>query len=292
MNRAQLQKKVQSIKNLPTLPVIAMQINQLLTDFESPLDQMVALLEKDQSLVTKILRLVNSSFYGFKSRVKSVRHAVTLMGYNTIRNAVVTVSVIEALNLKTKNSDFNIDQFWRHSIRTAVMCRYIAEKSYIVDPDEAFTGGLLHDIGKVVLAVYFTDELSIIIEESSNHGCSFYCAEEKLNYCPHTIVGSLLAQHWMLPDPLVNAIQYHHSTVDRSEKNVLIGVVDAGNRLVHMMESHSGYSLISGPNSTLNEGMRNIMDCLKKKEDWLLQIKRDMDVACQFFNKGTNHGQK
>jgi putative nucleotidyltransferase with HDIG domain len=292
MDRAQLQKKVKTIKNLPTLPVIAMQVNDLLNDMESPIEQLVTLLEKDQSLVTKILRLVNSSFYGFKSRVNSVRHAVTLMGYNTIRNAIVTVSVIEALNLKTKNLDFNIDQFWRHSIRVAVMCRYIAENSKVAEPEDAFTAGLVHDIGKVVLAVYFTDELSNILEVSANQGDTFFRAEEKLNYCPHNIIGSLLAQHWKLPDTLIKAIQYHHSTVDRSEKNLLIGVVDAGNRLVHMMASHPGYSLISGPDAVLAESVRHIMECLKKKEDWLHKIKGAMDEACQFFNKGKNSGKK
>ncbi len=286
MPRAQMQKKMASINNLPTLPVIVMQVNQLLKDFESPVNPLVELLEKDQSLVSKILRLVNSSFYGFKSKVNSVRHAVTLLGYNTVRNAIVTISVIESLDIKSGLKSFNIDSFWQHSIHVAVMSRFIATQSGLADPEEAFTAGLLHDMGKVVLAGFFKDELSRILELAGDRKTTFIAAEEKLQMCPHSMVGSLLAQRWSLPDPFIKAIQYHHSAVDRSEQIKLIGVVDAGNRIVHMMAGDNGYRLAPEPGQAVKEDLLPILTCLQSRQEWLPGIKKEMADACNFFNKG------
>jgi HD-like signal output (HDOD) protein len=144
--------KIEKINNLPTLPSIALAVNKRLKDYDAPMEDLVALLEKDQSMVMKILRLVNSSFFGLKSTVKSVGHAVTLLGYNTVQNAVVTVSVIESLTLKNKIQDFEIDDFWKHSISVAVMSKFIAAHTRLASPEDAFTSGLLHDIGKIIWA--------------------------------------------------------------------------------------------------------------------------------------------
>lgn len=286
MTRAQLQKKMASINNLPTLPVVVMEINKLLQDFESPVNPLVETLEKDQSIVSKLLRLVNSSFYGFKSKVNSIRHAVTLLGYNTVRNAVVTVSVIDSLELKSGAKSFNIDEFWRHSIHVAVMSRFIATQSKIADPEDAFTAGLLHDMGKVVLAGFFQNELAQILELMEKEQLTFLDAEEQLAQVPHSAVGSLLAQRWLLPEAFVKAIQYHHSGIDRSDDEKVIRVVDAGNRLVHMMAGEPGYSLNPNPDQPPQGDLLTILSCLKAQQEWLPRIKREMTDACNFFNKG------
>lgn len=286
MNRDQMIKKISAINNLPTLPVIALEVNRLLQDYESPVDQLVALLEKDQSLVVKILKLVNSSFYGFKSRVNNIRHAVTLLGFNTVRNAVVTLSIIDAMILKQTIKGFDIDIFWRHSICVAVVSRYVAATSRLAAREDAFTAGLLHDIGKVVLASNFTDDLKQILETVENDGIPFFQAEEKLGSCPHNLIGSFLAQRWLLPEPLVKTIQYHHSKVDRSAQNQLITIVDMGNRLVHMMAGDRGYTLHS--DTALEQGgdLHTIMNCLKDQHNWLPMLRNEMNEACDFFDKG------
>lgn len=286
MNRSQLLKKMQSINNLPTIPIIALEVNRLLKDFESPVDELVQLLEKDQSLVVKILRLVNSSFYGFKSKVKSLRHSVTLLGYNTVRNAVVTVTVIDALSLKKELKGFEIGAFWRHSIQVAAMSRYLAAKTRLAACEDAFTAGLLHDIGKVVLASFFSDELARILSTAADQQTTFFDAEHKLDCTPHTLIGSYLAQRWMLPEDLANSIQYHHSDVNRSSQSQLIALVNIGNRLVHMMAGDAGYSLNPDHQQEGESSLHAIMNCMKNETNWLPQVKKDMDAACEFFSKG------
>lgn len=286
MTRDEMIKKLKGINNLPTLPVVALEVNRLLQDYDSPVDELVALLEKDQSLMVKLLKLVNSSFYGFKSKVNNIRHAVTLLGFNTLRNAVVTLSIIDTLVLKNTLKGFDIDSFWQHAIRVAVVSRYVAATSKLAARDDAFTAGLLHDIGKVILASTFTNDLSKIIETMDSDGITFFQAEEKIGCPPHTIIGSFLAQRWLLPEPLVKTIQYHHSKVDRSAQSQLISIVDMGNRLVHMMAGDKGYSL--QPCTPEDSGASHIviMNCLKDRNNWLPVLRDEMKDACEFFNKG------
>ena len=194
MDHSRMLKEIRGIQNLPTLPSIAMAVNQMLKDYEAPMDRLVGLLEKDQAMVMKILRLVNSSFFGFKSKVQSVRHAVTLLGYNTVQNAVVMVSVVDALSLKKELKGFDIERFWQHAVSVAVMGKYIASKTKVASPEDAFTAGLLHDIGKVVLANFYPGVLLKIIETSAAEKKTFCGAEQGLGLPSHSLIGGILAK--------------------------------------------------------------------------------------------------
>lgn len=283
MNRSQVLKKMRSINNLPTLPVIALEVNRLLQDFDSPLEQLVELLSKDQALAVKILRLVNSSFYGFKSKVKTLGHAVTLLGYNTVRNAVITVSVIDSLALKTALPGFEINAFWIHAIRVAVLSRYLGIKTRLAASEDAFTAGLLHDIGKVVLADHFPDDLIAVLHEVAANGLPFYDAELKLGSCPHSLIGGWLAQQWMLPDCLRQAVQFHHSTSDQA-RSPLVVIVATANCLAHMIDAESHYRLQLDRKPEILRTA--IADALRCESRWFTEVKQEVDAACAFFKKG------
>lgn len=288
MEHSQALKKVQSIQNLPPLPTIALEVNRLLQDMETTVNQLVALIEKDQTLVMKLLKLVNSSFYGFKNKVNNLRHAVTLMGYNTIQNAVVALSVMEALNFENHLKNFRMDDFWKHAIRVAVMSRYLGARTRLVPVEEAFTAGLIHDIGKVVLLNYFPRELAAVLHEMQNAGESFCQAETRLAVCPHGLLGSYLAQRWLLPQSLVYAIYGHHDHLGM-EGNVgdhaaLIAVVELANNLVHMMDENVGYHLPTQQED--DKTTRLLMDVLRDDDQWWIDVKKEMEVACSFFDKG------
>ncbi|MFZ1983286.1 MAG: HDOD domain-containing protein [Desulfatitalea sp.] len=283
MNRGQLQTKLQSTTKLPTLPAIALEVNRLLLDCEAPMEPLVALLQKDQALTMKILRLVNSSFYGFKNKIQGLGHAVTLLGYNTIRNAVVAVSVMDTLALKNELKGFEIDSFWTHSVRVAVASRYLALKTRLAPAEDAFTSGLLHDIGKVVLAIFCPQELVGILETARDDGLIFYAAERKLDSWPHSQIGAFLAQRWMLPDTLVQPIGHHHGGTDHGVQDPLSSVVAIGNSLVHMMSGEAGYGLaLDGRPPEIQKPVTGVLG----NPEWFGQIKQEMDNACQFFKQG------
>lgn len=283
MERSQIVAKIEKVNNLPTLPSIALAVNKLLKDYNSPMEDLVALIEKDQSMVMKILRLVNSSFFGFKSKVKSVGHAVTLMGYNTIQNAVITVSVIEALTLKNKIDSFEIDDFWRHSISVAVMSKFIAIHTKLASPEDAFTSGLLHDIGKIIWANFFPDELVCILQEIGKNNVTFFDAEKALDLPPHSMLGSVLAKRWMLPTAMVESIKYHHSGKNGMSNGHLKDIVRISDRILHMMEGDHGHHLEL--ESFEHDVKDSVMKFFQNNPDWVKTISSEMTKACEFLKQ-------
>lgn len=284
MNRHQMIKQIEAINDLPTLPTIAMEVNQLLQDMNTPIEKLIDLLERDQSMALKILRLVNSSFYGFKSRINNLRHAVTLMGYSTVQNAVVTVAVIDNLKTKTKLKGFDISLFWTHSIGVAVMCRHLAACTKLAAPEEAFTAGLVHDIGKVVLVNHFPELFISLSDVIAADGITFYAAEKNGDTYPHNLIGGNLSRRWMLPEPLDHAIRQHHGGGAKNLEAALTDLVAVSDTIINVMDKKPGHSL--GP-YTIPDAVRNpVTEALKDSADWFPKVKQEITAACTFFNKG------
>jgi len=283
MNRQQMMNKLDRISGLPTLPTVAMEINQLLQDENAPIEKLVDMLEKDQSMVLKILRLVNSSFYGFRSKISDLRHAVTLMGYSTVQHAVVTVAVIDSLNAETDLKDFDITRFWTHSLSVAVMCRHLAAQTKLAVPNEAFTAGLIHDIGKVVLVSHFPDVFVSLMKQTAEDQITFYMAEKTGDTYPHNLIGSNLARRWMLPQALDLAIRHHHGTIAQNLDGTVPGLVAASDSLVNVMQGIPGHRLGA---DTVAESIRApVLQTLQDSASWFPRIKQEMASACDFFIK-------
>jgi HD-like signal output (HDOD) protein len=281
MRRQQMLQAINKLEDLPTLPAVAMAVNRMLQDVNTPIEKMVAMLEKDQSLVLRLLRLVNSSFYGFKSRITSLRHAVTLMGYGTVQHAVVTISVIDCLKISTALNGFKASQFWAHSIGVAVMCRYLATQTKLAEPEEAFTAGLVHDIGKVVLINHFTDEFATLMAKVSADDITFYAWEKSCGTYPHNLIGGHLAKRWMLPEALQMAIRYHHGRHAFMTDMPLTDLVAVADSLINTIDNAAGHQFkrddvpanVRGP----------VVDALKRRASWLPRVKNEVAAACDFF---------
>jgi putative nucleotidyltransferase with HDIG domain len=283
MNRQQMINKIDRISDLPTLPMVAMEINRLLQDVNAPIEKLVGMLEKDQSMVLKILRLVNSSFYGFRSKISSLRHAVTLMGYSTVQHAVVTVAVIDSLKTETTLKGFDITRFWTHSLSVGVMCRHLAAQTKLTAPNEAFTAGLIHDIGKVVLVSHFPEVFVDLMEMVAKDEITFYGAEKAGDTYPHNLIGSNLARRWMLPQPLDLAIRHHHGDIAQNMDGTFAGLVAIADTLVNVMEGNPGHRL--GANVIAAAIRDPVMKVLKDSAQWFPQVKQEMASACDFFIK-------
>jgi putative nucleotidyltransferase with HDIG domain len=283
MNRQQMINKLDRVSDLPTLPTVAMEINQLLQDVNAPIEKLVDMLEKDQSMVLKILRLVNSSFYGFRSKISSLRHAVTLMGYSTVQHAVVTVAVIDSLKTGTDLKGFDITCFWTHSLSVAVMCRHLASQTKLAVPNEAFTAGLIHDIGKVVLVSHFPELFVGLMEQTAKDKITFYAAEKAGDTYPHNLIGSNLARRWMLPEQLDLAIRHHHGGIAQNMDGTFPGLIAIADSLVNVMEGNPGHRLGA---DVVAEAIRDpVMRMLKDSAHWFPQVKQEIALACDFFIK-------
>ncbi|UCF82616.1 MAG: HDOD domain-containing protein [Desulfobacteraceae bacterium] len=134
-----------------------MEVNKKLRDYNTSIKELSETIEKDQAIVPRILKLVNSAFFGFRSEISDISRAIVVLNFNTVHNVIISVSIIDAFSGKEVLEDFDIKALRTHSVAVAITSNYLAEKTCLQAPKDAFTGGLLHDIGKVVLAQFFQD---------------------------------------------------------------------------------------------------------------------------------------
>lgn len=206
-----LKRITQSIIGLPTLPTV---ITQLMTLIDSPKTSgrhVAQLISTDQALTAKILKLANSSFYGFPREIATVQHAVVILGFETVKSLGLSVSVLQRFSGPSDNAHFDRQGFWEHSIACGVSAKLLATKLGYRLPGEAFAAGILHDVGKLILNQYLPAEFAQVIERMRTEDLYIGKAEELVLGLTHSEVGSWLAEKWNLPGQLVDAIAYHHA---------------------------------------------------------------------------------
>lgn len=235
---SKIKKTIDRVRELPTLPAIANKVNALLYDPKSGASDLAKIIENDQSLATKVLALVNSAYYSLPQRVSNIAQAIALLGYKNISHIIMTLSVFETLK-HSKRGSFNREAFWLHSIATAIMSVKIAEMCMYSSPEDTFTGGLLHDLGKVFMDGYLHEEFNEVLDTAEKKKCSFYDAEHDLYDMDHAMVGQWIARAWKLPLHVIATIKHHHQEVgERKGLSVssdlfidIVRVADIGVRL-------------------------------------------------------------
>ena len=274
-------KTLDNVDDIPTLPSILMEVNRLMQDDEASIRNISAVLEKDQGMTTEILKLVNSSFYGFKSMIRDIPHAVVILGFNAVRNALMSVSIIKTFSGRQGAEGFDIVDFWRHGISVAVVSRFLAERTQLVQPDDCFVAGLLHDIGKLVLCQYFTPEFLKVWKAAQEKGISIYEAEKELLPVNHARVGGYLVEKWQFPASLVEAIRFHHSPPKNPTYPNLLILLYAANRLVH--DPLTGVRLPAQPQVTDPRGRDILAENLKSPSAWFPGLEEEIESANQLF---------
>ncbi len=277
-------KRLDHIDDLPTLPTIAMEVNKMLQDYDTSIKKLAQTIEKDQAMVPRILKLVNSAFFGFQSKISSISHAVVILGFNTVRNAVVSISIINAFSGKDVLEDFDITDFWTHSVAVAATSKYLAEKTRLHSPDESFTAGLIHDIGKVVLAHYFQGLFKNAWVSARENNLSFYDAEKKENPVTHARIGGYLAKKWQLPPGLVDAVRYHHSVSKNAYEPNLLMIVHIADIIVNCLTLNPEAEIDT---SSIHPDAANAVGSqLDIVSDWFPEVLEEIQSACQFFLEG------
>ena len=145
----QFRAEVMARKNLPTIPTVLAKILQLVDAETASGKELIAVVERDQALTGKLLRLANSAFFGQSRRVATIPRAVVLLGFSTVRNLALSVKVWETLGAGVARS--RLEELWRHAVAVAMATKALATRLRAGDPEEAFTAGLLHDVGRLLL---------------------------------------------------------------------------------------------------------------------------------------------
>lgn len=213
-----------NVYNLPSIPVVMMEVTRLLSNPMTSAGELGRAISKDQGLVTKVLTVANSPLYGLPRRVSTIDFAIIILGFDHIKNIVIALSMIEAFKNK---SDKNLDQkrYWTHSIMTASAAKRIADDLGYHFTGEAFTAGLLHDLGIPVIHKYFHNDFINICELADSGKMSFDEAQIEVLGINHQEIGNFLAQRWNLPLTLNDAILYHHDPAAAEQNKVLAALV-------------------------------------------------------------------
>lgn len=197
---------------LPTIPVVALRLSEVMHARRSSVQQVAELLSIDPSLSAKLLRLVNSAYFGIPGGVTDIARAIPFVGFNTIYQLVLTVSVLEALNVPGVGS-FDPRALWLHALAVGATARVIGEEIRFPDPGGLFTAGLLHDMGKIAQAKLMPERLVAAQAAMAHDGLSSVDAEAQVGLLGHDRIGNELAKRWRLPAALTVPIECHHSVV-------------------------------------------------------------------------------
>lgn len=231
-------------ENCPDLPFEPTLLPELFTSTsessDKPLNYIVGLVERSQGLAARILRVANSAYYGMQTAVSSLPHAVRLLGLNEVRNIILQLGVTSIMRQLHFPKGFNFDQLWEHQLRTAGFAKEIARaipaKSLgcTVSPDDIYAAGLLHDLGKTMLAANCPDDWLAIRDLASCEEISFHKAEEDYWGVDHAVAGARLLTFWGLPQSLTELVNWHHAfTLSTEEHRTATQALAAANVLAH-----------------------------------------------------------
>lgn len=204
-----------AIESLPTLPLVALKLGELIHSRNTSMKQVVELLQSDPSLSAKLLRLVNSAYFGIPGGVSDISRAVPFVGFNTLYQLALSISVLETLHTKGGRT-FDPKTLWLHSLTVGTAGKVLAEAAKIADPGSLFTAGLLHDIGKIALCKVDAESFMNAFEMSQRDGISMIQAERRCGLPTHDRLGCRLAKQWRFPSSLSSPIELHHE-IERPE---------------------------------------------------------------------------
>jgi putative nucleotidyltransferase with HDIG domain len=235
----------------------------------------------DQGLTTRILTLANSAFYGLQSQVTSLSRALAILGIKEIRNIFLAICVQSRSQDFPLPEDFNLNTYWEHQIKVATAAKALAEAAGDINPDDAYTAGLLHDLGKLVSAMHANQDWQAIQDAHQEQGLPYVKAEESHWGIEHGVIGALIMRAWNLPPELAEPVNWHHSprvAPEYDKEAALIGLADT---LVHIcedphrpvpddwpetaerlgLEPHEAHALVEGLEM---EGMNQFISNLRK----------------------------
>ncbi|OPX40831.1 MAG: hypothetical protein B1H13_05340 [Desulfobacteraceae bacterium 4484_190.3] len=241
MQNKNLERYTREIERIPTIPVISKEVLTLLSDEDVSIKKLAQVIEKDQAMTVRILKMANSAFYGTLSRVSSIDHALVILGIAEIKSILMAFSIRDFFR-DAKGNSFDRNRFWKHAVICSQVAKYLARYFKIPSDDTLFLTGLIHDMGKVVFDQYFHEEFVKIVEYVNEHHCTFSEAEKQVTGVTHYQVAAKLLQQWQFPKRVVMQVFYHHAPWHDKDEAVGSIIVYLANILTKM----AGYTCLEG----------------------------------------------
>jgi putative nucleotidyltransferase with HDIG domain len=257
------------IKNMPSLPTTVSKVLEVCNNPQTSPADLNHVISLDPVLVGRVLKLINSAYYGLGQQVTSLVRAIIMLGINTVKNLALSSAVLGNLSAGKTTAGLNMDGFWRHSLCVGVAAKIIARKRGVDSKltEEYFAAGLLHDIGKIPLNAVLSSDYMLTISDSDRDRLSLVRAEDRKLGINHSTAGEMIVKAWKLEGTVGDAIIFHHNHIDydSSHRDVLYSIILA-NRFASIMEigfSGDRYPEKPGP---------SIWEFLGQKEDLFEEI--------------------
>ena len=197
---------------IPAFPAVIVEINRIIDLPETNYKKLSAIIQKDAAICARILKIVNSAFYGMASEISAISDAVSVLGFDFVHRIAITVSVLNTIKINEKDKRFNEVKLLKHLFFTAQINRFLSMNYHIVNPSDAYVVGLLHDIGKFILYKMSPEYYYEIEKKVLKDNISFFDAENQVQGFPsHSELGAFAAKQWRFPKKLVESIKYHHN---------------------------------------------------------------------------------
>ena len=230
---------IDQIENLPATPQILPELMKLVKDPDVDSERIVKLIMLDPSLTANVLRISNSAFYRGTEAVSNPDEAVMRLGFKQIYNVVIAAAGATALTPAQEGYGIDTGELWKHSVTAGVAAQLIA-RDLRHDDIDAFTAGLMHDIGKIVLGTALESKYTDILDETRDAQASLVEAETRILGVNHADVGGRLLERWKFPPHLVDAIRFHHDPEAAGESGRLASIVYLGNLVAYFMGNGFG----------------------------------------------------
>jgi putative nucleotidyltransferase with HDIG domain len=276
-----LEKIIEKVKALPTLSLVVAKVIQVVSNPLTSASDLSKIITVDQALTAKVLRLANSAFYGFPFRIQNITQAVSILGFDTIRNLALTVSVYKIFT-GNENTGFSHQEFWKHCVGVAICASLLAKKIKYRSVEAAFTAGLLHDIGKNFFEQYMHKEYMEVLKFTKENRIPIYVAEKKIIGIDHSELGKMMAEKWNLPMELKAGISSHHRPEQETEDSVMAYIIYAANILCKQKGIGFGGDDIIEPLSREGRLLLNLDGT--SEEAIMNSLENELKEAEAFFN--------
>jgi putative nucleotidyltransferase with HDIG domain len=233
MSPLSLADVVAKLQDLPSLPAVVMELLTSIDQEDADISVLAKKVSHDQALTAKTLQLANSSLYGLQVKVTTIQQAITFLGFQTTRN-LITAAAVTGCFAEGQCAGFNDKAFWRHSIATAACARVLARRMRF-NQDYAFTAGLLHDIGRLVLVSTYPERYAEVIAARAAADSELLDAERALLGVDHVAAGAALAEHWNFSETMRLAIAHHHDP-EAPGAGFLATIIHVANAIVHALD--------------------------------------------------------
>ncbi len=273
---------MQAIHEMPAMPAVVPSLFELVKKTDLPIHDLVTAVEYDPGLTSNVLRVANSSYFGGLRTIGSLQDAIVRLGTKRLVELVVAAAAAPLVAQPVRGYDLAAGQLSEHSIAVAVGAEAMASELGQTAPSYAFTAGMLHDIGKVVLGTFLEVDAGPILEVAFTRRLPFEEAEHQILGIHHPEVGSVLLEHWNLPVELVEAVRYHHSPESLKPSSLLVDLIHVADQLA--IESGVG----SGIDGLHYRAFPAVWERLKLKpsqaERVLCQMMEGLNTARELIN--------